>query len=774
MGVFWDGWPQMRPTIPKNTHKNNTGLAITNNLYEREENANMSVWTKRFLTLGLLLMAGLLFAACQGATPEVAPSPGPGEPEVTQPTPVVCPTAPACPTPVPGDAEVDVPFIAAWMQSGHADEQAPAFTHWNEDDPAEIPSVCARCHSTTGFQEYVGADGSSPFSIVSNHPTGQVITCTACHNQATAALNRVIFPSGVELEVTGDHDTCMTCHQGMASMVQVDANIEAAGVADDPDTPVEELGFTNIHYYAAAASRYGSWVMGGYQYPGGRYEAYFEHAIGVDTCIDCHDPHSLDLNITLCAECHTGVASVEDLRDIRMPGSPFDYDGDGDVEEGIFHEVAGLRDMLYSALQGYAREVAGTPIVYSEEAYPYFFIDSNDDGEAQPGETIFPNRYNAWTARLARAAYNFQFSLKDPGAYAHGGKYSIQLLYDSIENLNEQLGTPIDLTQATRDDPGHFAGGEPAFRYWDEQGMVPGACAECHSGFGLPQFIAHNTNIGLPPTNGLLCETCHNSMPEFSIFEVEAVVFPNGAALSFADDTASNLCLHCHQGRESTVTVNRRIQGLPADQVGENLAFINIHYFAAAATLFGNQAQGAYQYEGQEYDGPFLHVPNFQTCVQCHDPHALTVNVSACQQCHQTEILRDIRMPNDTIDYDGDGDNTEGLYYEIQGMKEVLFDAIQAYAADTLQNPIVYSTDTYPYFFNDLDGDGELDPNEANFPNRYTTWTPRLLTAAYNYQFASKDPGGYVHNSDYIMQALYDSIEAIGGPVENLTRPPVQ
>ena len=34
--------------------------------------------------------------------------------------------------------------------------------------------------------------------------------------------------------------------------------------------------------------------------------------------------------------------------------------------------------------------------------------------------------------RLLQAAYNFQVTLKDPGGYAHNGKYHIELLYDSI------------------------------------------------------------------------------------------------------------------------------------------------------------------------------------------------------------------------------------------------------------------------------------------------------------------------------------------------------
>ena len=110
-------------------------------------------------------------------------------------------------------------------------------------------------------------------------------------------------------------------------------------------------------------------------------------------------------------------------------------------------------------------------------------------------------------------------------------------------------------------------------------------------------------------------------------------------------------------------------------------------------------------------------------------------------------------------------------YYEIEQMSTELFAAIQAYAAETVGAPIAYDSHAYPYFFIDGNANGVVDPEEAVRENGYTAWTPRLLRAAYNYQWASKDPGSFAHNGMYIIQTLYDSLEDVGADVSAMTRP---
>ncbi|NWG72743.1 MAG: hypothetical protein HXY23_14220, partial [Parvularculaceae bacterium] len=67
-----------------------------------------------------------------------------------------------------GTAE-EPPYLAeyylAWVESPHADATAEAFTHWDEEAEKVIPESCAQCHSTPGYRDYLGQDGSA-FGVV--------------------------------------------------------------------------------------------------------------------------------------------------------------------------------------------------------------------------------------------------------------------------------------------------------------------------------------------------------------------------------------------------------------------------------------------------------------------------------------------------------------------------------------------------------------------------------------------------------------------------------
>jgi hypothetical protein len=233
-----------------------------------------------------------------------------------------------------------------------------------------------------------------------------------------------------------------------------------------------------------------------------------------------------------------------------------------------------------------------------------------------------------------KAAYNYQVSMKDPGAFAHGGKYIIQILHDSIENLDADLAEGLD-----RSDAGHFAGSAEAWRHWDED---------------------------------------------------------------------SNLCITCHQGRSSGASVEAAVAGLDPDKVSSSLRFMNIHYLPAGVTIFGTEANGAYEYPGRDYDGNIF----------------------------------------------------ESLADEIDGLRETLYYYIQNYVLNSVGTPIIYNAHRYPYFFVDDNRNFKVDDGETT---RHNAFTPRLLKAVYNYQYVMKDPGAYAHNGKYVVQVLQNTLRDLPG-----------
>jgi hypothetical protein len=636
-----------------------------------------------------------------------------------------------------------IPNYDEWAGSGHADATAEAFRHWDEDDPPEISTSCAKCHSTPGFRDFIGDDGSAVGVVDAAAPVGTVIECEACHNATAIALSSVVFPSGVELTGLGSSARCMTCHQGRESTVSVDQRITDAAVADF-DTVDEDLGFRNIHYFQAGATLNGGRVQGGYQYAGNVYDVRFRHAGGLDTCNTCHDPHTLEVNVSACGDCHAGVTTVDDTHDIRMMASlASDYDGDGDMSEGIHDEIEGLKPILLGAIQDYVAGLTLDDICYGASSYPYWFIDTDGDGACSDTEADYANSYGSWTARLVQATYNYQYSMKDPGGFAHNGKYVIQLLYDSIADLNTELTTPVDLSAVDRDDHGHFEGMAEAFRHWDEDDYeVSASCSKCHGGAeGFHFYQEYGVGgAGIEAANGMECETCHDGMgtsgTDWTLMTANDVEFPSEITIDLDTEmgAGSNICGTCHSGRQSKKSVDDRIAS------GSSLSFRNVHYLPAAAVFQGSDAQVGYEYSFGTYSGPDTHPPG-TACTYCHNPvtteHTFDVadNLSACTGCHSgIATPQDIRLTH-TADYDGDGSTTESLEDELE------------------------------------DTDGSGGPCGTTETTRYSDFDEALLKSSFNYQVWKKEHGAWAHNFEYMGQLLIDSITDMGGSTSGYVRP---
>lgn len=666
-----------------------------------------------------------------------------------------------------GPARPDGPAVeetALWRTSAHADPTSPAFTHW--DEAGEVPTSCARCHSTEGYRDYLGADGSAPGSVEAPGATGSLVRCSACHNDAARELSAVSFPSGATVSNLGPEARCIVCHQGRASGADVDARIANADVTG-PDEASSALGFVNIHYYPAAATLFAGTVQGGYQYEGHVYDTRFRHVPGFDSCIGCHEPHSTRVRFQSCAGCHDGASDLNALRNVRMIASRGqDYDGDGDTEEGIYYEIQGLLEQLLTAIQRYGSE-RGEPVCYGEGGHPYWFVDTNRDGSCDDEEMSSENAYRAFTPRLLKAAYNYQMAKKDPGAFAHNAKYVIQLLHDSILDVTDGLVVAIDTSQLVRTDVGHFNGASEAARHWDADEAVTASCSRCHSGApGFRFFLEYGVGLEVPETaNGLECATCHTSFgSSFDVLAVEKTHFPGDKILAL--DGNDNLCANCHSGRASTATIDAAIAR------GGALSFQNVHYLPAAGTLYGSLAAVGYEYEGQNYAGKLTHTGGTR-CTTCHDAvssqHTFRIKDAyqvRCDGCHgDYDDAREIRLVR-TADYDGDGNTSEPLADEIDGM------AMKVLAAMNADASLCYSPSAYPYFFVDTNGSGGIcEASEAVFANRFTAWTPALVKAAHNFQLSRTEPGAWAHNFDYMAQLLFDSAVDVSGSSHGMNRP---
>jgi hypothetical protein len=683
------------------------------------------------------------------------------------------------------------PIRAEWARSGHGDIAGEPWRHW--DDDGEISSRCAKCHGPqatdapppdVGLLEYLATGGNTMSA-----PLALGIDCVNCHQTfptiysnlakfglSTGVLEPVPFPSSEQASLYGPSNICVTCHLGRESGQTVQDEIDA----DDGEGP---YGFTNIHYYAAAASFFGGETVGGFQYPGEEYRprnTFPSHPDSLSNCVGCHmtnaeggEMHTWIPAVDTCISCHGGT-SFETLT-----GSP----------KTNHDNIQTLLPELYAAIQSYAADVIGLPIEYNGDRYPYWF---DDEG----------GRYQSFDAQLLPAAYNYQVGLKDPNGFIHNGTYLQQLFYDSIVDLGGSTSVAVpgrgeysiegaDIGSALKSQQwqisGHAAAGEEPFRHWDSDyepdGYTPSgisaSCTRCHSTPGFEEFAMGDSTTGTMPTTTVDCWSCHSNNDLFSNAEtryddlgtnpaLEPVVFPSDDTATLGN--ASNMCMGCHQGRSSGVdvdnaTANTVVQA-PTDYPSYN--FINIHYFAAAATFFGSDVQGGYEYEGSTYRGQNtfvgLHTLDGRTlvdCIGCHmnasdDPgdkqrHTFLPRVQDCNLCHSGGAFQDLSG--------SPGDN----FREIEALKDDLLAAIQGYAVDGLPqaSPVIYDSHAYPYWFKD-NGQG------ANYGNRYQDFDFDMLTAAYNYQVASKDPAGYIHNGTYIEQLMWDSICLMGGDPSTL------
>ena len=257
-----------------------------------------------------------------------------------------------------------------------------------------------------------------------------------------------------------------------------------------------------------------------------------------------------------------------------------------------------------------------------------------------------------------------------------------------FEKLTEEEATARWMTS------GHGDESSEAFRHWDEDdpAVVSTSCAKCHGTDGFEEFIATGsvtTEFASANNVGVECTVCHSNASTGAMRGITSVTFPSGIFIDNIGNEA--ICMQCHQGRESTVRIESDIAAAAADAAGtfdddtisSKLRFRNVHYAQAGASIMGTVVKGGAEYPGKTYDAQFAHVDGYNSCATCHDPHTLKVRLDHCATCHTDPAntsywggiadTKNIRFfASYKTDYDGDGNTTEGLYYEIDTLKHIL------------------------------------------------------------------------------------------------------
>jgi hypothetical protein len=291
-----------------------------------------------------------------------------------------------------------------------------------------------------------------------------------------------------------------------------------------------------------------------------------------------------------------------------------------------------------------------------------------------------------------------------------------------------------------------------------------GSCMGCHEGvaasirlsgesaaypLGAGNFYGGGSIAERPDTAEVsaqphTCATCHNPHSKENPHQLRTVrevqlVTANGESPVVDEGGVGRLCMQCHHARRA-----------PEPQIQNGYAHFGPHANPQADML---KAASAYQGVADPsfpWAGP-SHLLVQNSCKTCHlnmvefgggpggeavKGHTFLPTVEACANCHGP--ISDFDDIPALEDFDGDG-TVEGVQSEVLGLIHLLEDALIADGLDTTG----------------VGFEGALgDTNISTFKQR---------EAGYNLVFVEDDKSMGVHNPDYVVQLLQQSIKHLTG-----------
>jgi hypothetical protein len=307
---------------------------------------------------------------------------------------------------------------------GAAEDGANGGDQFRDWDGSVVPKDCSQCHGgAKGMDNYL----ADPWTTTTNRPVNGM-QCTTCHAplptdtdmKRIRTIASVRFPprssndaSGQQAPIvqpasafaTPDDVMCSTCHTARESKASIDYKIGSKQPLDF------SLGFLNPHYLGAASIVFGTDVKMMYEYSSKTYVGTKLVNGKAASCVACHQPK---------ASRHTFEADATALG----------------LDTTRRTAVQTLAAALLARLNVYATDNSAPSgaICYNGDAYPYWYKATSHPGGQCTG-TEGGGYGSTFDSRMLKAAYNYQWSQKEPGAWAHNYEYITEVLIDSIQDL---------------------------------------------------------------------------------------------------------------------------------------------------------------------------------------------------------------------------------------------------------------------------------------------------------------------------------------------------
>jgi len=309
---------------------------------------------------------------------------------------------------------------------------------------------CQQCHTHEGFVEFVTKGKVDDKSYVKlPTPPG----CFTCHDPHTNGnlSPRTVAPvkliDGKQFNI-GNGNLCASCHKTREEKTAL-----------VKDTPADQLpGHWGPHHGPQADMLIGT---NGFEYPGKTYYSSVHATLTKNSCIECHMTypaerfsfssdmgghsfsivgevhHQPKLNVIGClGKCHAKVGQVIAVN----PDTPSD--------QFWWHQTTAVYDI--EAKADFDNDGKTEPLQSEIEGLLNLFVNNKGTGYLQRGELPMYKKDGSWNwtrskqvrpAKQVAALYNYKYISEDRSRGIHNAPYTIQLLYDSIADLDPGFDT---------------------------------------------------------------------------------------------------------------------------------------------------------------------------------------------------------------------------------------------------------------------------------------------------------------------------------------------